>query len=541
MAGALAIFSFGGTRLGDVRAPAFRSPTYRGEFESVPWVIDAVEEALGQAAEVEPRLRTLARNVYEMYQRIDELPPPFALAQSDVTILHVTDFHNHPAAATIARELAEAFAVDFAVNTGDLTDFGTLIEAELLRGLEEFPVPHFLVTGNHETPEIVGALSLAEGVRIIDGQFVEAAGLRLLGIGDPGAAVYPATSLTPAQARRMADEINHSFEGMSEPPDMLAVHNHRVGTGIRPGSLPLVLFGHSHTPGVVFRGGTAYVNAGTTGGAGVRGFEAEEPVRISLAVIYLQRREQTAGHRRRPHSAFSGGRRLYAGATPGAAALGTGRRTFGRMPQRKRTKRVESTPMSSKLRMFVAISVAEATRQSLRAMQQALRRERVRRQVDPRRPISRHSEVFGRDRRLVGRSRRRTTKRAVSGWGPFSMSFRGVGAFPALEAAACPVVSCRGRPLSPVGFATQVEAAFAGAGFPSSGRPFRPHLTLGRVRAIGPGVDLAKLQRVTSTYEAGPERVERVVVYRSRLTPQGPIYTEIESLPLEKRGVDDSK
>ncbi len=46
-----------------------------------------------------PRLRTLARNVYEMYQRIDEFPPPFAVADGDVTILHVSDFHNHPAAA----------------------------------------------------------------------------------------------------------------------------------------------------------------------------------------------------------------------------------------------------------------------------------------------------------------------------------------------------------------------------------------------------------------------------------------------------------
>lgn len=271
---------------------AFRTPTFRGAFQSIPWVIDAVEEALGQGAELEARLRTLARNVYEMYQKIDELPPPFALEESDVTILHVTDFHNHPSAAKIARELAAAFSVDFAINTGDLTDFGTLIEAELLQGLKEFPVPQYLVTGNHETPEIVGALSLVDGLRIIDGQLVDASGLRLLGVGDPGAAVHPARSLTPAQAKRMADEINRTLETMPDPPDILAVHNHRVGGSIRPGVVPLVLFGHSHTPGVTFRGGTAYVNAGTTGGAGVRGFEAEEPVRISLAVIYLQRSER---------------------------------------------------------------------------------------------------------------------------------------------------------------------------------------------------------------------------------------------------------
>lgn len=270
---------------------AFRSPTYRGSLESIPWVIDAVQEALAQGAELEARLRTLARNVYEMYQRIDELPPPFAVADSDVTILHVSDFHNHPAAAGIARELAVAFDVDFAVNTGDLTDFGTRIEAELVQGLREFPVPQYLVTGNHETPEIVGALSLIEGLSIIDGRLVDAAGLRLLGIGDPGAASPAAKSMTPAEAKRMADDVNRTLEDMPHPPDIVAVHNHRVGSRIRPGSVPLVLFGHSHAPGVTYRGGTAYVNAGTTGGAGVRGLETEEPVRISLAVIYLERGE----------------------------------------------------------------------------------------------------------------------------------------------------------------------------------------------------------------------------------------------------------
>ncbi len=60
-----------------------------------------------------------------------------------------------------------------------------------------------------------------------------------------------------------------------------------------PGSVPLVvLFGHSHAPRVAYRGGTAYVNAGTTGGAGVRGLETEEPVRISLAVVYLRMEER---------------------------------------------------------------------------------------------------------------------------------------------------------------------------------------------------------------------------------------------------------
>ncbi|MFO7318868.1 MAG: metallophosphoesterase family protein [Limnochordia bacterium] len=266
---------------------AFRSPTYRGALASLPWVVDAVQQAVGQVEEVGERLRTLARSVYQMYQRIEALPPPLALEEADVTILHITDIHNHPAAMDVAREIARAFSVDFAVNTGDLTDLGTRLEAELLRGLREFPVPHLFVTGNHETPEVAAALSLIEPVRLIDGQMVEASGVRILGIGDPAAAGPSASALTPAEAKMLAEEINGALAGMTERPDILALHNHRVASAIRPGLVPLVLFGHSHAPGVSFRGGTAYVNAGTTGGAGVRGFQGEEPVRISLAVIYL--------------------------------------------------------------------------------------------------------------------------------------------------------------------------------------------------------------------------------------------------------------
>ena len=209
------------------------------------------------------------------------------LDEADLTILHVSDFHNHPAAIDIAREFAELFAVDFVVTTGDLTDFGTRLEAGLLQGLREFPVPHFVVTGNHETPEIAEALSLMDAVRLIDGQLVEVAGVKLLGVGDPGALNPGAAALSPADARALAGEISEALAAMEDRPDVVAVHNHRVGAAIRPGLVPLVLFGHSHAASVAFREGTAYVNAGTTGGAGVRGLEAAEPVRLSLAVIYL--------------------------------------------------------------------------------------------------------------------------------------------------------------------------------------------------------------------------------------------------------------
>ena len=57
-----------------------------------------------------------------------------------------------------------------------------------------------------------------------------------------------------------------------------------------------------------------------------------------------------------------------------------------------------------------------------------------------------------------------------------------------------------------------------------SARPLTPHLTLGRVRDRGTGVDWARaLQAVTFTPTV--TRIEHVTLYQSRLSSKGPTYT----------------
>jgi len=61
-------------------------------------------------------------------------------------------------------------------------------------------------------------------------------------------------------------------------------------------------------------------------------------------------------------------------------------------------------------------------------------------------------------------------------------------------------------------------------GFPPEGRPFRPHVTLGRVR---------EGHRLPSGWDSELERIspgdgflaDRVALFESRLTPEGPMYT----------------
>jgi 2'-5' RNA ligase len=67
-------------------------------------------------------------------------------------------------------------------------------------------------------------------------------------------------------------------------------------------------------------------------------------------------------------------------------------------------------------------------------------------------------------------------------------------------------------------------------------QPYRPHLTVGRVRTPGKGVDWEKLfERIT--VRGVRTRVQRVALYRSTLTPRGPNYTEMAHAALHSTGV----
>lgn len=188
--------------------------------------------------------------------------------------------------------------------------------------------------------------------------------------------------------------------------------------------------------------------------------------------------------------------------------------------------------MSSTLRVFVAISLSEATRRSLETIQHALKREGL--DVKWTRPDQFHvtlkflGEISAPavDRVVA------STESAVSGRTPFSLTFQGVGAFPGWSTPRVLWSGVADGRDALMRLAHEVETALTKAGFAPWDRPFKPHMTLGRIRSMGPGTDVGAAALALADHVAGPERVERVVVYQSRLTPRGPIYTEIASLPL---------
>ena len=78
-----------------------------------------------------------------------------------------------------------------------------------------------------------------------------------------------------------------------------------------------------------------------------------------------------------------------------------------------------------------------------------------------------------------------------------------------------------------------IDASLARRRFPKDRQQFRPHLTIGRVRASGPQVrQLAEALHAYENFDGGPTAVDEVLVFASELAPSGPTYEVLARAPL---------
>lgn len=123
-------------------------------------------------------------------------------------------------------------------------------------------------------------------------------------------------------------------------------------------------------------------------------------------------------------------------------------------------------------------------------------------------------------------------RHAAAGIQPFTLEVVGLGAFPDVGR---PNVLWAGTGQGRqelVALAGSVEEAMARAGFRREGKPFRPHLTLGRVREREQVPARVRDRLAGPPVSYGCWSVARVLLMRSELLPAGPRYTVLEAVPL---------
>lgn len=123
---------------------------------------------------------------------------------------------------------------------------------------------------------------------------------------------------------------------------------------------------------------------------------------------------------------------------------------------------------------------------------------------------------------------------AVVGHSPFELEFSNIGTFGGREGLRIMWVGIAGDVLRLEALVRAVNAALAVVGFEPERRPFRPHLTLGRVRDEIPTRQRAEIEVAVGKMSVPPTtwRTTQVSLMRSRITAQGASYEVIATFPL---------
>ncbi len=113
---------------------------------------------------------------------------------------------------------------------------------------------------------------------------------------------------------------------------------------------------------------------------------------------------------------------------------------------------------------------------------------------------------------------------AAEGTAPIGLAFGETGGFPTLRRARIIRLAVEPEPKLEL-LQDRVERGSEAIGYPPEGRPFSPHVTLGRVRE---GERLPREAPATFERTQVPRSfvADRVVVYESRQSPDGPTYHE---------------
>jgi 2'-5' RNA ligase len=112
----------------------------------------------------------------------------------------------------------------------------------------------------------------------------------------------------------------------------------------------------------------------------------------------------------------------------------------------------------------------------------------------------------------------------------FSLTFKGLGAFPSLSRPRVIWVGISNGFNDLKTLRTSLVKSLAARGVRPEDGQFQPHLTIGRVKGPKGVLELMKLIEEMLDIPLGEQEVREVTLFKSVLTPKGPIYEELASI-----------
>lgn len=123
----------------------------------------------------------------------------------------------------------------------------------------------------------------------------------------------------------------------------------------------------------------------------------------------------------------------------------------------------------------------------------------------------------------------------LSDFEPFRLKFNGVGVFPNMKRPKVVWIGLGAAHREMAAMAEAIEEAVEPLGFEKESRPFKSHLTIGRVRSTRGTPDLIKQMERLKDFDGGSMKLEEIHLMQSELTGSGPIYTVLHRFPLKDK------
>ncbi len=189
------------------------------------------------------------------------------------------------------------------------------------------------------------------------------------------------------------------------------------------------------------------------------------------------------------------------------------------------------------IRSFIAIELSEEVRQSLGRLQNKLKEDGgfPVKWVEPD-SIHLTLKFLGNIGRDKVEEITRAMEEAARDTPPFRLEVKGLGVFPDLKRVQVAWVGITGETDRLSQLQRRIDSALAALGFAPETRPFTAHLTLARVRdraSFNERQSFGQLIAATRFDTPHAFTVDSIKLMRSDLTPDGPIYSEIDSIRLK--------
>jgi predicted phosphodiesterase len=285
------------------RPNAIEEPRYEGILVNAPAVVGDARQIASRYEEYTAQLQRLVSNVTRLYATVSSVPV-YEPDPNTIKVLHISDMHLNPAAWQVVKTVVTQFDIDMVIDTGDIVDWGTSPETSYVNSISGLGVPYVFIRGNHDSAATAAAVARNRNAIVLDNSVSTVDGLTIAGIGDPRFTPDKETSppgsggsnATREQVIASGELLAGTIRDHNGPVDIGLVHDPASADPLAT-TTPLVLAGHLHkreTSTLPRPGGapadapqTTLMVEGSTGGAGLRGLENEEPLPLEMSVLYF--------------------------------------------------------------------------------------------------------------------------------------------------------------------------------------------------------------------------------------------------------------